>query len=138
MIPDIQGSVLATLDSGTGAFTKQNYLPYGKSSGTSIAGTFGYTGQRIDPESGLYDYRARMYHPGWGRFLQPDPLGTITEQPATRRERHGKSRQPLCLCQQRSAEQCRSDGPVYFPNRCCGYRHILWVPRAPRRNWTRD
>jgi YD repeat-containing protein len=51
MIPDIQGSVLATLDSGTGAFTRQNYLPYGKSSGTSIAGTFGYTGQRIDPRA---------------------------------------------------------------------------------------
>jgi RHS repeat-associated protein len=79
MIPDIQGSVLATLDSGTGAFTRQNYLPYGKSASTSIPGTFGYTGQRIDPESGLYNYRARMYHAGWGRFLQPDPLGTITD-----------------------------------------------------------
>jgi hypothetical protein len=31
MVPNIQGSVLATLDSGTGAFTRQNYLPYGKS-----------------------------------------------------------------------------------------------------------
>jgi YD repeat-containing protein len=31
MIPDIQGSILATLDSGTGTFTRQNYLPYGKS-----------------------------------------------------------------------------------------------------------
>jgi RHS repeat-associated protein len=75
MIPDIQGSVLATLDSGTGAFARQNYLPYGKSASTSITGTFGYTGQRIDPESGLYDYRARMYHAGWGRFLQVDPIG---------------------------------------------------------------
>jgi RHS repeat-associated protein len=50
-------------------------LPYGKSAGASITGTFGYTGQRIDAESGLYYYRARMYHPGWGRFLQPDPIG---------------------------------------------------------------
>jgi RHS repeat-associated protein len=85
MVPDIQGSVLATLDSATGAFTRQNYLPYGKSASTSITGTFGYTGQRIDAESGLYDYRARMYHAGWGRFLQPDPLGTITDdlQPGT-------------------------------------------------------
>src|SRR6266851_1165896 len=30
MIPDIQGSILATLDSGTGTFMRQNYLPYGK------------------------------------------------------------------------------------------------------------
>jgi hypothetical protein len=25
--------------------------------------------------SGLYYYRARMYSPTWGRFLQPDPIG---------------------------------------------------------------
>jgi RHS repeat-associated protein len=79
MVPDIQDSVLATLDSGTGAFTTQNYLPYGKSASTSIPGTFGYTGQRIDAESGLYYYRARMYNTAWGRFLQPDPVGTITD-----------------------------------------------------------
>jgi RHS repeat-associated protein len=39
--------------------------------------TFGYTAQRIDPETnGLYYYRARHYSPAWGRFLQPDPIGT--------------------------------------------------------------
>jgi RHS repeat-associated protein len=82
MIPDIQGSVLATLDSGTGTFTRQNYLPYGKSASATIIGTFGYTGQRIDPETnGLYYYRARMYHPSWGGFMQPDPLGTLTDVP---------------------------------------------------------
>ncbi|MGH7105061.1 MAG: RHS repeat-associated core domain-containing protein [Acetobacteraceae bacterium] len=45
--------------------------------------TYRYTEQRFDPEtagsaaqpSGLYDYRARIYSPTWGRFLQPDPLG---------------------------------------------------------------
>ncbi len=80
MIPDIQGSILATLDSGTGTFMRQNYLPYGKSASAAITGTFGFTGQRIDPETnGLYYYRARMYHPTWGRFMQPDPLGTLTD-----------------------------------------------------------
>lgn len=35
---------------------------------------FGFTGQRIDAETGgLYYYRARTYSPKWGRFLQPDP-----------------------------------------------------------------
>ncbi|MBC7228455.1 MAG: RHS repeat-associated core domain-containing protein [Thermoflexales bacterium] len=33
-----------------------------------------YTGQRWDSALGLYDYRARYYHPALGRFVQPDPL----------------------------------------------------------------
>jgi RHS repeat-associated protein len=73
-IPDIQGSVIASLDSVSGTLSKIGYLPYGKSA--SASGPFGYTGQRIDPETnGLYYYRARQYSPAWGRFLQPDPIG---------------------------------------------------------------
>ncbi len=34
-----------------------------------------FTGRYYDPESRLYDYRARTYHPYLGRFLQRDPLG---------------------------------------------------------------
>ena len=74
-IPDIQGSVLASLDSGTGALAKAGYQPFGESAST--AGTFRYTGARIDAETnGLYDFRARVYSPMLGRFLQPDPIGT--------------------------------------------------------------
>jgi RHS repeat-associated protein len=74
LIPDIQGSILATLDSGTGTLTKGGYLPYGRSA--SVPTSFGYTGQRADPETnGLYYYRARMYMPAWGRFMQTDPVG---------------------------------------------------------------
>jgi RHS repeat-associated protein len=74
-VPDIQGSVIASLDSGSGALSKIGYLPYGKSS--AAPGSFGYTAQRVDPETnGLYYYRARMYYPTWGRFMQPDPRGT--------------------------------------------------------------
>ncbi len=34
-----------------------------------------YTGQRLDPETGLYYYKNRYYHPANGRFLSRDPLG---------------------------------------------------------------
>lgn len=74
MILDIQGSIIGTLDSASGTLTKTGYMPYGESA--SAAGTFRYTGLRIDPETnGLYYARARMYSPPWGRFLQPDPTG---------------------------------------------------------------
>jgi RHS repeat-associated protein len=74
LIPDIQGSVNASLDSSSGTLSKTGYLPYGKSA--SATAPFGYTAQRIDPETnGLYYYRARHYSPAWGRFMQPDPIG---------------------------------------------------------------
>jgi RHS repeat-associated protein len=34
-----------------------------------------FTGRRFDDETQLYYYRARMYHPELGRFMQPDPVG---------------------------------------------------------------
>jgi RHS repeat-associated protein len=72
-IPDLLGSIAGLLDSA-GTLTKIGYAPYGAPSNT--AGPFRYTGQRIDPETaGLHYYRARMYSPAWGRFLQIDPLG---------------------------------------------------------------
>jgi RHS repeat-associated protein len=36
---------------------------------------FGYTGQAWLPEVQLYNYKARMYDPKLGRFLQTDPIG---------------------------------------------------------------
>jgi RHS repeat-associated protein len=82
LIPDIQGSVLATLDSATGALTKAGYLAYGENP-SATNGTFRYTGRRLDAEtagsaaqpSGLYYYRARIYSPTLARFLQTDPIG---------------------------------------------------------------
>jgi len=81
-IPDIQGSILATLDSGAGTPTKTGYLAYGENV-TNTSGTFRFTGRRLDGEtggssaqpSGLYYQRVRTYSPTWGRFLQADPIG---------------------------------------------------------------
>ncbi len=82
LIPDIQGSIIGTLASDTGALTKTPYLAFGENPALATGG-FRYTAQHFDAEtassvsqpSGLYYYRARMYSPTWGRFLQPDPLG---------------------------------------------------------------
>jgi len=71
---DIQGSIVGSLDANSGTLTKSGYQTYGESGSPNTS--FGYTAQRIDPETnGLYYYRARMYMPAWGRFMQVDPIG---------------------------------------------------------------
>ena len=44
--------------------------------GIAYAGTFQFTGQEYEEETGLYNYKARLYDPDTGRFLQPDPVHT--------------------------------------------------------------
>uniref|UniRef100_UPI00260773E1 RHS repeat-associated core domain-containing protein n=1 Tax=Asticcacaulis sp. TaxID=1872648 RepID=UPI00260773E1 len=44
---------------------------------TSFSGSrFRYTGQTVLPEAQLYYYKARVYDPIHGRFLQTDPIGS--------------------------------------------------------------
>jgi RHS repeat-associated protein len=72
---DPRGSIIATTDSAGNATAINAYGPYGEG-GLSMSGRFGYTGQMRLPEIGLYYYKARIYSPRWGRFLQSDPIGT--------------------------------------------------------------
>ncbi len=73
---DERGSVVAVSDgSGNLVGTRNRYDEYGNPQGGSITGRFGYTGQAWLPEVNLWYYRARMYNPGLGRFMQTDPIG---------------------------------------------------------------
>lgn len=71
---DYQGSIVSMADT-TGAATSINtYDEYGISPSTN-AGFFQYTGQVWLGQLGLYYYKARMYSPTLGRFMQTDPIG---------------------------------------------------------------
>ncbi len=51
-------------------------FPYGESGAEGDGGfPFRFTGQKLDPETGLYYYKSRYYDPETGRFLQTDPIG---------------------------------------------------------------
>ena len=73
--PDWQGSIgLVTDGAGSTVFAANTYDEYGIP-GANNTGRFQYTGQIWIPELGMYYYKARMYSPTLGRFLQTDPIG---------------------------------------------------------------
>ena len=58
------GSIIAT----------HKYGPFGEPINTSSS-RFRYTGQILIPGTKLYHYKARIYQPELGRFMQTDPIG---------------------------------------------------------------
>jgi len=74
LVTDVRGSVVAVTDSSGAALATFTYDPYGNPSDMT-GSRFLYTGQIAIPEAGLYYYKARMYSPTLGRFLQADPKG---------------------------------------------------------------
>lgn len=63
------------ITSGSGALvTRNTYDEYGQP-GSGNAGLFQYTGQMWLPQAQAYHYKARVYAPQLGRFMQTDPIG---------------------------------------------------------------
>lgn len=71
---DHHGSVVARTDSTGGSPAINTYDEYGIP-GSTNGGRFGYTGQLWIHEVGLDYYKARIYSPTLGRFMQTDPVG---------------------------------------------------------------
>ena len=78
-----QYSIVAMTD-GTGSVVERYaYSAYGDLtildenatpiSDSTVGNTYTYTGRRFDADSGMYYFRARMFHPRVGRFLSRDP-----------------------------------------------------------------
>jgi RHS repeat-associated protein len=71
---DHQGSIISVADSSGTMIALNRYDEYGiPAAGNS--GRFQYTGQAWIPQLGMYYYKARIYSPSLGRFMQTDPVG---------------------------------------------------------------
>jgi RHS repeat-associated protein len=77
LFADHQDSIVAASDSTGTAVGTNAYDAWGVPNSTSVTtvGRFGYTGQAWLPELGMWHYKARIYSPMLGRFLQTDPIG---------------------------------------------------------------
>ncbi|MGI8931924.1 MAG: RHS repeat-associated core domain-containing protein, partial [Sphingomicrobium sp.] len=71
---DERNSVIALSNGAGNASAINRYDEFGKPQSTNL-GRFQYTGQMWLPEIGVYHYKARIYSPTLGRFLQTDPIG---------------------------------------------------------------
>jgi len=75
---DHQGSITGiagALTGGSGALLAiDSYDEYGIPAAANL-GRFQYTGQAWIPELKMYYYKARIYSPTLGRFMQTDPIG---------------------------------------------------------------
>jgi RHS repeat-associated protein len=79
---DQQGSISAALDYAGNLIRFFRFDDYGipqASDGAELTGANGarflFTGQAWLPDAGLYYFKARMYSPTLGRFMQTDPIG---------------------------------------------------------------
>jgi len=80
-VHNYQGSVIAMANTAGTVSALYKYGAYGEpydvNGNLNWAGpAFRYTGQTVLEGAGLYHYKARIYDPLMGRFLQTDPIGS--------------------------------------------------------------
>ncbi|KYC30968.1 hypothetical protein A0J57_17635 [Sphingobium sp. 22B] len=71
---DERGSIVAISDGAGTSVGVNSYDEFGIPASTNL-GRFQYTGQTWLSEVGMYYYKARIYSPTLGRFMQTDPIG---------------------------------------------------------------
>jgi RHS repeat-associated protein len=85
LFPDRNGNTSVVLNSAGGVQESYRYDAFGTPSffgangaalpgGSAIDNRFLFTGREWNQRFGFYEYRARAYHPGLGRFMSEDPI----------------------------------------------------------------
>ena len=82
---DRQYNVRGLTDSNGNVVELNAYTPYGTketfdATGTPLASSatvYGFTGRRLDGETGLWYFRARYFDAEMGRFVSSDPMGYV-------------------------------------------------------------
>ena len=119
------GSITELTDPSSNVIEKYSYDIFGNViikdaqgnvlSQSAVGNPYFFTARALDPETGLYYYRARYYNPKIGRFLQTDPVGYsaginlyayCSNNPINYTD-------PMGLCSEKSYDDFRSKWPDY-------------------------
>jgi RHS repeat-associated protein len=76
LLTDHLGSTSVSYDAVTGQVIRQKYMPWGELRGTenALPTDYTFTGQKWEQETGLMDFKARLYDPKLGRFISTDSV----------------------------------------------------------------
>jgi RHS repeat-associated protein len=118
MVSDHLGSSTLIVDTSATpvVVSRQYHKPYGEvawSGGSAMTSltSVGYTGQRLDTDTGLMFYNARMYDPTLSHFVSADTIAPILTDPTTRHRYGYVSNNPIKCNDPSGHERDESEKP---------------------------